>query len=189
MRLGVPWRGLARLRRCRRGSAAVELALVLPLLATLLMSGMEYVRFLILNQKLERASAMVADVLSQAQIGLTLREIDAVFGAVDQMLEPFELSADGSVIVTSVSGEGAVARVQWQERYGHGSDHSAIGAKGETASLPYGLTLRDGENVLLAEVYFTYAPMLLEHVLADARLYRVAAYRPRFGPLDQDPRG
>jgi hypothetical protein len=37
-------------------------------------------------------------------------------------------------------------------------------------------------------MYLDYQPMLLENILGDQKLYRVSAYRPRFGPLDDDPR-
>jgi hypothetical protein len=178
---------ITRLRCCRKGTAMLELALVLPVLVTLLISGAEFTRLVIANQKLERVSASVADMVSQSQ-SLPLSQLQSIFGMVDRMMAPFPVVTDGTVIVTSVSGVNGKPVVQWQETYGHGSDPSKLGGRGQEAHLPAGLTLRDEENVIVCEIYLTYEPMVMDRVLDDQKLYRVAAFRPRYGPLDTDPR-
>ncbi|MDG4603023.1 MAG: TadE/TadG family type IV pilus assembly protein [Defluviicoccus sp.] len=177
---------LRRLSRDQAASVSLELALVLPLLCALFLSGTEYVRFAILNQKLERATAMVADMIAQSP-ALTLAEINSLFAVVDDTLQPFALNDDGRVIVSSVTGTATTPVVNWQEDFGHGSDESKVGAVGATATLPNGLTLADGENVIVSEVYYEYQPILLDDVFNDTILYRVSANRPRFGSLAEPP--
>lgn len=172
--------------RDRVASVSLELALVLPLLILLLMGGTEYVRYTILNQKLERATAMVADLIAQSST-LTAAELDSLFDIVDNILSPFSMNEDGQVIISSVSGTGGAAVVRWQENTGSGADASKIGTAGGTASLPHGLTLVDGENVIVSEFFFAYQPILLDDVFEDTLLYRVSAYRPRFGSLAEPP--
>ncbi len=189
MRSMIPFRGwLRRLWRCRRGVAAVEFAIALPILVVLLIGGAEYTRYCVANQKLERVTASVADLTSQAQ-SLSLAELQTIFGVVDTMLRPFSIDESGKVIVSSVSGQGSKAVVKWQESYGGSGDQTKVGAKGATATLPSGLTLRDGENVIVCETFMLFEPMFVSDLINEARLYRVAAFRPRFGSLEQDPRG
>lgn len=188
MRLIPSWVWLGRLRRCQAGAAAVEFALSLPLLVTVVIGGAEYTRYCIANQKLERVAASVADLVAQGQ-GVSLADLQTVFSAVDNMMQPFSLDNAGRVIVTSVSGQSGRPVVQWQEAYGSSSDHSRVGVKGGTATLPAGLNLRDGENVIVCESFMLYEPMFATDLLEANRLYRVAAYRPRFGALEADPRG
>jgi Flp pilus assembly protein TadG len=188
MRSLIERRRLRRLGRDARGSASIELALLAPLLVAILTTSMEYVRFLIMDQKLERATAMVADIVSQSAF-LTLDEIEVVFDSVGQMMDPFDIGADGSVILTSVSGVNGKPLIQWQERHGAGTDSSPLGsAKGQQASLPGTLAVQDGENVILCETFMQYEPMILQDLFTDSRLYRYAVFRPRFGSLDADPR-
>lgn len=170
----------------RAASVSLELALVLPLLVALFLSGTEYVRFTILNQKLERGTAMVADLIAQTS-ALTLAELDSLFAIVDDTLQPFALSDDGRVIVSSVTGTSGGPVVNWQESFGGGSDASKVGDVGGDATLPNGLTLAEGENVIVSEVYYEYQPILLDDVFQDTILYRVSANRPRFGSLAEPP--
>jgi hypothetical protein len=178
---------------CHRGlwrdqaaSVSLELALILPLLVALFMSGTEYVRFTILNQKLERSTAMVADLIAQSS-ALTTAELASLFEIVDDTLQPFALSENGRVIVSSVTGTAAVPVVNWQQSFGTGADPSKVGDAGGNATLPNGLTLADGENVIVSEVYYEYQPILLDDVFQDTLLYRVSANRPRFGSLAEPP--
>ncbi|MFZ1413623.1 MAG: TadE/TadG family type IV pilus assembly protein [Defluviicoccus sp.] len=172
--------------RDQAASVSLELALILPLLVALFLSGTEYVRFTILNQKLERATAMVADLIAQSS-ALTTAELASLFEIVDDTLQPFELSADGRVIVSSVTGTSAAPVVNWQESFGTGTDTSKVGDTGGNATLPNGLTLAEGENVIVSEVYYEYQPILLDDVFQDTLLYRVSANRPRFGSLAEPP--
>ena len=57
---------LKALGRDRRGALAVEAAMAVPVLAVLLLGGVEVTRFVLLNQKLERTSATVADLVSRS---------------------------------------------------------------------------------------------------------------------------
>lgn len=179
---------LARFWRDLRGAASIEMALALPLLTGLLLGGFEYTRFLILNQKMERTAATMADLVSQSS-KVTIGQLDVLFDTADQMLAPFEIGSDGSIIITSVIGdENGNQIIAWQEKYGHGTDGSEIGSKGSAASMPSGLSVGEGENVILCEMFMTYEPIFLHSAFEDSSLYRVSAYRPRFGSLDTDPR-
>lgn len=182
-RVGSVWRALW---RDRGASASLELALVLPVLILLLLSGTEYVRYTILNQKLERATAMVADLIAQSST-LTTAELNSLFDIVDNILSPFEMNEDGRVVISSVSGTAGAPEVRWQQSTGIGTEASKIGTTGGTATLPQGLTLADGENVIVSEFFFAYQPILLDDVFEDTLLYRVSAYRPRFGSMAEPP--
>ena len=57
---------LGRLKRDRRGILAVEMAIATPVVIGLLLSGIEVTRYVLLNQKIERASATMADLVSRS---------------------------------------------------------------------------------------------------------------------------
>ena len=86
---------------------------------------------------------------------------------------------------TAVSAAGAnPPKVDWQ-RAGGGtiSVGSAVGVAGGTATLPAELTVRPGEEVIVAEVYYNFTPWLAPDVAPAAQLYHRAFFRPRQGPL------
>jgi len=166
-----------------RATVSIELAFVLPLLVTLLAGGVEAVNFVLIHQKLERTAATMGDLVSQsAQI--TEGEMRTLFAAVEDVMQPYDLTANGNAIVSSITARSGAARIDWQRATGSGSNVSAYGRQGEVADLPAGLTLRDGDNVIVCEAWFEYRPVLFTGVIGQQELYRSAVYRPRFGKLD-----
>jgi Flp pilus assembly protein TadG len=173
--------------RDRRGSVLMELAIGVPILVMILLGCFEAARFVLLDQKLARVAASTADLVAQAD-GITETQITDLFSAADDTATPFDLAGDGRVIITSVSRPTtADPTVAWQRiSTGTHAATSAIGTAGQTATLPTGLTLRQGENVIVAEVFYDYAPVFLGATrFTAASLYQVAYNRPRIINLTQ----
>jgi Flp pilus assembly protein TadG len=178
---------LFRFARDRRGSVLMELAIGLPILVMILLGCFEAARFVLLDQKLARVAASTADLTAQAD-GISEAQITDLFSAADDTAKPFDLAGDGRVIITSVTRPTAAdATVAWQRiSTGTVAATSAIGTAGQTATLPAGLTVRQGENVIVAEVFYNYAPVFIGATnFTTASLYEVAYNRPRVINLSQ----
>ena len=174
---------LRAIRHDRRGTLAVEVAMAVPVLAGLMLSGVEVTRYVLLNQKIERASATMADLVSQAE-KLTEADLATLFIATRYTVEPFDLAGDGRVIVSSIAkSSGTLPRVVWQRAFGAGSGSSSFGIEGANAVLPAGFVVRDGENVIVGEAFFDFVPVFGGDVLGNATLHAQAILRPRFGSL------
>jgi Flp pilus assembly protein TadG len=168
----------------RCGAVSVEVALLLPLLIALLGGGLEAVDFVLVNQKLDRTAASLSDLVARTST-MTEGEMKSMFSAVSFIMQPFDLLAGGNVIVSSISAAGGVGpKVAWQRSTGLGNNTSQLGKEGAAATLPSGLTVRDGDNIIVCETYFYYHPMFFKGVFTDATLYRYAVFHPRFGKLD-----
>ena len=173
--------------RDRRGSILMELAIGLPILVIILLGCFEAARFVLLDQKLARVAASTADLVAQAD-GISEAQITDLFSAADDTATPFDLVAGGRVIISSVTRPTtAAATVAWQRiSPGTLSVTSAIGQAGQTATLPDGLTLREGENIIVAEVFYNYTPVFLgETPFTSKSLYQVSYNRPRIINLTQ----
>ncbi len=95
------------------------------------------------------------------------------------------MAQGGTVILSSVSLKGGVARLKWQRRGGGKlTAASRIGVAGGVATLPAGMVLRTGDTLIIAEVWFEFAPVLYPQVAPAARLYHSAFFRPRLGSLN-----
>jgi Flp pilus assembly protein TadG len=171
------------LGRNERGAFIVELAVATPVLLMLLLSGIEFTRFVLVNQKVERTSASLADLVAQSAV-VTEAGMSNLFRAAQFVMDPFDVAADGRLVVTSIAASGGPARIKWQRTYGAGDGDSSFGTEGAIASLPDGLVVRDGENVILCEAFFRYRPLVFQDVIEETTVSRFSVFRPRYGALD-----
>ena len=165
----------------RRGFAAVEFALILPVLLLFALGVTEVGRFVLLGLKVQHAADTIADLASGTS-QLAAPRLTDMFHAVKHVVAPFDVATQGVAIVSGVAAAGGgSATVLWQRRgAGTRTDSSAVGGQGASAQLPTGLTLRDGESVIIAEMYFHYQGSML-NLIPETTIRRVAFYRPRFG--------
>ena len=181
---------LQRLLKHEDGSILVETAFVMPILILMLLGTVEVGRYLLAHQKLERAAASVADLVSQSPDTVSMAEIMTLFGIVPHITSPYDVEASGRVILTSVTrqGEPMTTRVSWQvDGMGTLPVSSQIGAPGEIADLPGGFQLLDGETVIIAEAWYDYEAYFLEDIDPTGPIYHRALYRPRLSSLSVAP--
>ena len=177
------FRWLRRLREDRRGSLLVEFAMIIPVMTALLMGGVEVARFAQAQQKLDRVVGTLGDVLARAEVA-TQVEIDKLFAATAHIANPFDLTSDGVVILSSIGLNGAAVEVLWQAKGGGGLvADSVVGLPGAGATLPNGMTVSGAQTVIVAEVYYDYVPLFLPHLVPATRLYHQAFFRPRLASL------
>ena len=177
-------RTLRSLLRDARGVAAMEFALVLPILVALAVGTVEYSRLIMLTQKLQSGSFILADLTARDR-ELSTEKLGHIFLAIDQVIRPFPFAEAGTSIVSSVGTDAdGDPEVKWQCIGAGALDaDSEIGAgAGAAASLPDDLAIEDGEIVIAAEVFYAYEPLF--GLGPDARVIRRTAYfKPRLGDL------
>jgi TadE-like protein len=172
------------------GVAASEFALLLPILIALLTGCFEVSRFILLRQKLDRASSSVSDLVSQSTGGVTPGALADIFTAADDQTQPFDLRNNGRVIVSSVfrSTTADPPFVEWQ-CWGGGSYVAAskVGtSKGGDATMP-SIDMGAGWNVIVAEVYYDYEPFLFRGIFEPQVFYHRSITRPRGGAILGNP--
>ncbi|SLN36428.1 TadE/TadG family type IV pilus assembly protein [Oceanibacterium hippocampi] len=177
----VTARWLRRLRRSEKGTAAVEFALVAPVLAGLMLSGYEASRYIFLTQKLDRVSSTIADIAARGET-LSNTEVDSIFDAANHLASPYDFANSGRVILTAVrlDDEDDPPVVTYQRTSaGSLSVSSRIGTQGGDAVLPNGLVLDEGASAIFAEVFFAYEPFFGGDFVNAYTIYKVSMYRPR----------
>lgn len=180
-------------RRSQAGSMAVEMALFLFFFSTLFLGTFEVPRFLLIGQRMERAAASMADLVAQidpAQ-GNVLAKINDLFEAANGLMEPYDLQTNGRVIITSFSNTtGTAQRIAWQIM--SPSKFEAVSKFGASATatptLPRELIIREGENIIAAEIIFKYEPLFGSMLYKERTIYTQAFTRPRFSNLTDTPR-
>jgi hypothetical protein len=181
---------IARLFRREDGAILVETAFVMPILITMLLGSVEVGRYIIVNQKLERAASSVADLVAQSEDGVTLDEIETLFGIVPHITSPYDVAANGRVIITAVTREDEDEDpvVAWQVAgLGDLDVDSEIGGVGDDATLPAGFDLPEGETLIIGEAWYDYDALFFEAVDPTGPMYHRAFYRPRLSSLSDTP--
>lgn len=181
------------MRNCSSGTALIEFALVLPILVTIFIGTIELSRLAIIHLKLDKAANAMADFVTQGTT-VSRGDLDTFSRAVDEIIAPF--SFDGTVIFSSVQHfDVAIAPcagndidcVSWQYTP-IGGDTSKIGGPGGNASIPGGYTVNDGQNIIVAELYMNYNPLLTITSrfipgLGAQTIYKLSIHKPRRGTL------
>lgn len=179
--------------RNHRGVAMAEFALMLPVLMLLTAGSFEVARYALMTQKLDRIAATLSDLIARSTIeDITEVEISNIIDSALYMAQPFDISGDNMIILTSVQGRtGEAPEILSQRVSGSITGYSSnIGdTVGGDASLPSafpdagsGETLSDGETLIIAEIYYDYNPYLLGEIgfFGDMTLRAHAYFRPRF---------
>lgn len=175
------------LREC--GVVATEFALALPIWMLLLLGSSDAAYLMIVSQRVDRIAYSVTDIITQSEM-LKISDLDNTFLAAAQLMQPFPFVEKGTVIVTSIyKPAGQASKITWQHSGGGTlSRGSRIGSVGSAPNMPNGLVLNDNENVIAAEVFYTFDPLFLNAgPLSAGDLYRVAIYKPRLSPLITPP--
>lgn len=174
---------LRRFHTDARGIIAVEVAMAMPVILILILSGIDVTRYVLLHQKLERTAATMADLVSQS-LAMSDAELNALAAAAEEVLDPYDLMADGGLVVSSIAnGDGAGARVAWQRSFGSAADASRFGPQGGAATLPATFVVREGENAIGVEVMYDFVPIFAFSVLETGTIDSMALFRPRFANL------
>jgi Flp pilus assembly protein TadG len=187
---------LGRFCRDRRGVAALEFALILPILVLLTLGCFEVPRYVLLWQRLERASSGVSDLVAQADEPMTDQQMVDIFSAGKIMMQPYDIIKNGSIVVTSINNPtGGNLQVTWRRACGTGNNVGNMGnSVGPNATptvggigLPTELSPTKDNEVLVTEVYFTYTPIFKSFIYQGSTLYAAAYTRPRNHNLMSSP--
>ncbi|MGY6570801.1 MAG: TadE/TadG family type IV pilus assembly protein [Salinarimonas sp.] len=139
------------------GVAAVEFALILPVMLMLYLGMAEVTQGVNINRKLTILSRTVADITSRASDGIDNNAMNDIFAASLAVMAPYDASQVSirltSVVVRDVNGA-AVGEVCWSD--GHLIAARAVGAN---VALPPGFNA-PGSSFILAEVARPYTPTI-----------------------------
>lgn len=173
---------LARLAACRRGIAAVEFALVLPILLLLLLGTTELTRALTYDRKVTQVASTVADLAAQAST-LSSGEVSDIFKASEAIMQPYPSADLGIVISSVVFDNDGNATVDWSCQ--HNSTAWSDGTQ-PPITIPPAIALKN-TSVIVAVSDFTYQPVFNSVIAENIELAETFFLRPRLVIKIPDP--
>lgn len=162
-------RRLLRFIADRRGVAASEFALILPVLVLLLFGTVEIGNAVLLDRKVTAAAQTAADLVAQQKV-VTGEDLANIWEAIDNIIAPFDTADTTYHIVSVIADDDGATSIDWQRRRG--------GADFEAYTLPAGIIGPD-ESVVVARVTYSYVPVFGDLIFSAFNITDVAFLRPR----------
>lgn len=194
MRLLSAVRRLRGLAKDTRGISMIEFGLMAPIFLGTIFAGLEMSQYIIANQRMQRITANVADLVAQsgtASIGATEAQINDILDSLNYSAQPFDLLGRGRIIITAVQGQKNASNVVENRKLWHrcngsltGQPNRLPGAIGSIVTLPRNRQLLDGEILIHAQLEYWYEPLAgvsIAEMWSPQNRYisRTAEYRPR----------
>lgn len=169
-----------RLATDRRGMAAVEFALVLPIMLLLLVGMTELYSAMTLDRKLSQTSSAIADLVAQ-ESAVTRGELLAIMDVAEAILDPYPESGIQFVVAGVRMEEENQPEVTWSE--GMNVTSWATGAP-PPIDIPEELTKTKGAFLVVTHGTYTYQPVftnLFKDIFGTSQIELEDAYylRPR----------
>jgi Flp pilus assembly protein TadG len=161
-------------RRNRRGLAAVEFALVLPVGLALFTGAVIYGDAIAIDRKVTLTTRTVTDLVTQYAT-ISKSDLDILLGASAQILSPYS-SANAVVIVSQVQVDASgTAKIAWSRSLPIGNEETP----GSTATtLPINIKI-PGAYYIWGEVRYTYTPAIGYMVTGPIVLHDQTYMSPR----------
>ena len=163
--------------------AAVEFALILPVMLTLYIGSVELSSAISVDKRVATVSGALGDLVARADSSITASTVSDYFMAASATMAPYA-SSDVKQIVSSVrvKADGSTS-VLWSMADNGASEH----ATGSAYNVPENLKSLVTENgtmtgyVIVAEAQLNYTPMIGYVFDSDFSLYHQYFFLPRFG--------
>jgi len=155
-----------------RGLAALEFALLLPVIISIYFGTGEVTALLTVDRKVTKAASSVGDLVAQAQT-LNDAEIADIFQATASILMPFPNTGLQVRITSVLADNNNLTTVGWSD----GFNMSPL-ANGAPVSVPTGLT-DPNTSVVMVEVAYTYTSVVGQFVTGGVTMNDTFYLRPR----------
>ncbi|MEZ5852668.1 MAG: TadE/TadG family type IV pilus assembly protein [Hyphomicrobiaceae bacterium] len=158
-----------KLRRDHRGVAAVEFAMIAPLMFFLFVGCIEFSQALTVDRRVTQAASACADLIARAPAaGLTVAEVDGQLRIIESLMRPYDSSRLNVKIVSVKAKDAGGGALQYVVDWSRDSTGATPYVRNSTyAAIPDGL-LAAGESVIIAESTYNYAPLIMHYFLTSA---------------------
>jgi Flp pilus assembly protein TadG len=181
MRHMMVWLGLAgtdrlrgrigRLRRDEKGMAAIEFAMLAPIMFLFFVGCVEFSQALTVDRRVTQSASSTADLIARApSAGLSTIQVDNELKIVEQLIAPYNLSALTvqiiSVKANAVAGNPNALNyvVDWSRDNRGGTPYAR---NSPYSGMPTNLLVA-GESVIIAKATYNYTPLIFNYFITTA---------------------
>ena len=174
---------LARLDRDSRGVAAVEFAMIVPIMFLLFVGSIEFSQALTVDRRVTQSASSSADLIARAPTeGLTAAQVDSHLKIIEQLIEPYARSPLRVKVISvkAVPDPGNPAALTYVVDWSRDNLGSTPYARNSSyTAIPPGLLVA-GESVIIAEAKYNYTPLIFKYFITSAFVLEEKFYlKPR----------
>jgi Flp pilus assembly protein TadG len=159
---------LQRWRSDRRGVAAVEFAMIVPIMFFMFIGAVELSQAITVDRRVTQVASSTADLVARKETSITQSEIGDIMKIGGYILAPYSQGPLTIVMrnVSSSSTSATQTKQSWQCTYsGAGTNPTPVcTCMNETYILPPDL-VSTNDSVVVAEVTYTYTPLIFDYFL------------------------
>ena len=165
-------RPIRRLLRDKRGVSAVEFAMLLPLMVTLYLGGVEVSQAVAIDRKATLIARSLADLIAQSTT-VSNADMSNILAATTAIIVPYN-DAKLKVTVSSVAiDNNGIAKIAWSD-----TKNGTARAVGTTVALPAALVINNS-SLIWAETQYAYTPTIGYVIVGTKNLNDQIYMRPR----------
>lgn len=170
---------LKRFAVAREGVAAVEFALVLPVMLLLYVGSIELSDLISVDRRITVMAGTVGDLTARADGQIYESELNDYFNAAEEIMTPYKTTGLMQLITSvKVSADGATATVRWSKQSGG----ATVKTVGSLVTLPVEIrNISKDKYVIVSETSYSYMPLLGIVFKNAVSLFRQNFHLPRFG--------
>jgi len=165
-------RPVRRLLRDKRGVSAVEFAMLLPLMVTLYLGGVEISQAVAIDRKVTLVARTLGDLVAQATT-VTNAEMTNILNAATAVVQPYDISKLKITVSSVVIDSSGVAKIAWSD-----TKNGTARTVGTTVTLPTALNTAS-TSLIWAETEYAYTPTIGYVITGTKNLKDQIYLRPR----------
>lgn len=149
----------------RRGIAAVEFALILPIMFMLLVGTVEFSLALTVDRRVSQVANSTADLIAQKK-KITASEVAGIMKIIEHLMRPYDPSRLRVTVLNVIANisDASDTTVCWSYEHNGGAGSYAAGAE---YALPENI-VEAGGSVIVAEVVYDYEPIIFKYFIKSA---------------------
>lgn len=172
----------SRFRAAENGVAAVEFALILPVMLLLYIGMVEGSTLISMDRKVQTVSGAVGDLVARSNGTISTDTVNDYVKIAGGIMTPYPTNTLLQIVTQVYVDNTGKATVDWSRRYvGQVPQSSGVYAKGSSYTLPAEfLAISKGQYVIVTECGLSYSPLYGIVFDKAIKLYRENFYIPRF---------
>ena len=155
-----------RLKGDQDGVAAIEFAMIAPILAVMFIGAVELSQAITVDRRVTQVAASTADLVARSEKQISQSEITDIMRVGGYILKPYSQTPVQIVIrnVTSSPTNAAVAKQSWSCTYMGAGQSQTCGCTNTAYTLP-GNLVSANDSVVISQVTYGYKPVLFDYFL------------------------
>lgn len=160
-----------RYRSDKRGVAAIEFAMIVPIMFFMFVGAVELSQAITVDRRVTQVASSVADLVARKETSISQTEITDILRIGGYIVAPYSQSPLEVTLrnVSSSSADASKTKSSWRCTFlGAGKDPTpSCTCLNETFTLPSNL-VSTNDSVVVAEVAYTYTPFIFDYFLKKA---------------------